>query len=160
MALIVYNRENSRPQEVTYKGKRTINLDSRGTVYLSKTMSIELGILGGGRVNFAHDDETDDWYICRADDSEGFIVWKDKRCARFSAGFIVQRLMRQAKVERKSVQFIGLKGWLSLFLWLEMLCLAILGDETFLVGLVFVVLISFVFMLLANIRIYFKRSPV
>ena len=46
MALIVYNRENSRPQEVTYKGKRTINLDSRGTVYLSKTMSIELGILG------------------------------------------------------------------------------------------------------------------
>ena len=38
MALIVYNRENSRPQEVTYKGKRTINLDSRGTVYLSKTM--------------------------------------------------------------------------------------------------------------------------
>lgn len=102
MALIVYNRENSRPQEVTYKGKRTINLDSRGTVYLSKTMSIELGILGGGRVNFAHDDETGDWYICRADDSEGFIVWKDKRCARFSAGFIVQRLMRQAKVERKS----------------------------------------------------------
>ena len=81
MALIVYNRENSRPQEVTYKGKRTINLDSRGTVYLSKTMSIELGILGGGRVNFAHDDETGDWYICRADDSEGFIVWKDKRCA-------------------------------------------------------------------------------
>ena len=71
MALIVYNRENSRSQEVTYKGKRTINLDSRGTVYLSKTMSIELGILGGGRVNFAHDDETDDWYICRADDSEG-----------------------------------------------------------------------------------------
>ena len=62
MALIVYNRENSRPQEVTYKGKRTINLDSRGTVYLSKTMSIELGILGGGRVNFAHDDETGDWY--------------------------------------------------------------------------------------------------
>ena len=86
MALIVYNRENSRPQEVTYKGKRTINLDSRGTVYLSKTMSIELGILGGGRVNFAHDDETGDWYICRADDSRGFIVWKDKRCARFSAG--------------------------------------------------------------------------
>ena len=109
MALIVYNRENSRPQEVTYKGKRTINLDSRGTVYLSKTMSIELGILGGGRVNFAHDDETGDWYICRADDSEGFIVWKDKRCARFSAGFIVQRLMRQAKVERKSVQFMMAK---------------------------------------------------
>ena len=58
MALIVYNKENSRPQEVLYKGKRTINLDSRGTVYLSKTMSIELGILGGGRVSFAHDDDT------------------------------------------------------------------------------------------------------
>ena len=40
--------------EVTYKGKRTINLDSRGTVYLSKTMSIELGILGGGRNHIYH----------------------------------------------------------------------------------------------------------
>lgn len=49
MALIVYNKENSRPQEVTYKGKRTINLDSRGTIYLSKTMSTEMGILGGGK---------------------------------------------------------------------------------------------------------------
>ena len=106
MALIVYNKENSRPQEVTYKGKRTINLDSRGTVYLSKMMSIELGVLGGGRVSFAHDDETGDWYICRTTDDD---VWKDKRCARFSAGFIVHRLMRQAKVERKSVQFMMAK---------------------------------------------------
>ena len=61
MALIVYNKENSRPQEVTYKGKRTINLANDGTVYLSKTMSIEMGLLGGGKVNFAHDDESDDW---------------------------------------------------------------------------------------------------
>ena len=110
MALIVYNKENSRPREVTYKGKRTINLDSRGTIYLSKTMSTEMGILGGGRVNFAHDDETGDWYICRADSDEGFIVWKDKRCARFSAVFIVHRLMRQAGVERRSVQFMMAKA--------------------------------------------------
>ena len=41
MALIVYNKENSRPQQVVYQGKRTINMDSKGTVYLSKTMSIE-----------------------------------------------------------------------------------------------------------------------
>ena len=88
MALIVYNRENSRPQEVTYKGKRTINLDSRGTVYLSKTMSIELGILGGGRVNFAHDDETDDWYICRADDSEG-----DRKSTRLNSSHYQQSRM-------------------------------------------------------------------
>ena len=40
MALIVYNKENSRPQQVVYQGKRTINMDSKGTVYLSKTMSI------------------------------------------------------------------------------------------------------------------------
>lgn len=39
MALIVYNKENSRPQQVVYQGKRTINMDSKGTVYLSKTMS-------------------------------------------------------------------------------------------------------------------------
>ena len=64
MALIVYNKENSRPQQVVYQGKRTINMDSKGTVYLSKTMSIELGILGGGRVNFAHDEDTGEWYIC------------------------------------------------------------------------------------------------
>lgn len=57
-----------------------------------------------------------------------------------------------------SFSLIGQEGWLSHCLGLEMLCLTILGDETFLVGLVFVVLISFAFMLLANIRIYFKRS--
>lgn len=34
MALIVYNKENSRPQEVLYKGKRTINLDSRGAAHI------------------------------------------------------------------------------------------------------------------------------
>lgn len=106
MALVVYNKENSRPLEVIYKGKRTINMDYRGTVYLSKTMSIELGILSGGRVNFAQDDETEDWYIPRTEGLEGFNLWKDKRCARFSAGFIVQRLMKQAKVERRSVQFM------------------------------------------------------
>ena len=61
MALIVYNKENSRPQQVVYQEKRTINMDSKGTVYLSKTMSIELGILGGGRVNFAHDEDTGEW---------------------------------------------------------------------------------------------------
>ena len=88
MALIVYNKENSRPQQVVYQGKRTINMDSKGTVYLSKTMSIELGILGGGRVNFAHDEDTGEWYICHTTDKDGFTVWKDKRCARFSAGFI------------------------------------------------------------------------
>ena len=76
------------------------------TVYLSKTMSIELGILSGGRINFAHDEDTGEWYICHTTDKDGFTVWKDKRCARFSAGFIVRRIMLQAKVERKTVQFM------------------------------------------------------
>lgn len=110
MALIVYNKENSRPQQVVYQEKRTINMDSKGTVYLSKTMSIELGILGGGRVNFAHDEDTGEWYICHTTDKDGFTVWKDKRCARFSAGFIVRRIMLQAKVERKTVQFMIAKA--------------------------------------------------
>ena len=110
MALIVYNKENSRPQEVTYKGKRTINLANDGTVYLSKTMSIEMGLLGGGKVNFAHADESDDWYICRTDGNEGFNVWKDRRCARFSAAFIVHKLMQRARVDRKTVQFMLAKS--------------------------------------------------
>ena len=96
--------------QVVYQGKRTINMDSKGTVYLSKTMSIELGILGGGRVNFAHDEDTGEWYICHTTDKDGFTVWKDKRCARFSAGFIVRRIMLQAKVERKTVQFMIAKA--------------------------------------------------
>ena len=109
MALIVYNKENSRPQEEVTQGQADHQPGQQGNRLSAKTMSIELGILGGGRVNFAHDDETGDWYICRADDNESFIVWKDKRCARFSAGFIVHRLMQQARVERKSVQFMMAK---------------------------------------------------
>lgn len=78
MALIVYNKENSRPQQVVYQGKRTINMDSKGTVYLSKTMSIELGILDGGRVNFAHDEDTGEWYICHTTDKDGLLYGKIK----------------------------------------------------------------------------------
>ena len=40
MALIVYNKENSRPQQVVYQGKRTINMDSKGTVYLLSLIHI------------------------------------------------------------------------------------------------------------------------
>lgn len=60
-------------KQVVYQGKRTINMDSKGTVYLSKTMSIELGILGGGRVNFAHDEDSGEWYICHTTDKDGKI---------------------------------------------------------------------------------------
>ena len=54
----------------------------------------------------AHETDADG---CPKTHPDGFIVWKDKRCARFSAGFIVHRLMQQAKVERKSVQFMMAK---------------------------------------------------
>ena len=53
MKLTVYNRENSRPAEVNYQGKRTINLNRTGAIYLSKTLSVEMGIAGGEGVNFA-----------------------------------------------------------------------------------------------------------
>ena len=81
---MTYNREDSRPQQIVYQGKRTVNMDSKGTVYLSKTMSIELGILGGGRVNFAYDEDTGEWYICHTTDEDGLTVWRDRKCARFS----------------------------------------------------------------------------
>lgn len=45
-----------------------------------------LGVLGGGRVSFAHDDETGDWYICHTTDEDGFIVWKDKGVRDSSLG--------------------------------------------------------------------------
>ena len=34
MALIVYNKENSRPQQVVYQGKRTINMDSLSLIHI------------------------------------------------------------------------------------------------------------------------------
>ena len=109
MKLTVYNRENSRPAEVNYQGKRTINLNRTGAIYLSKTLSVEMGIAGDEGVNFANDEETGGWYICRTTDKSGFTVWKDKRCARFSSGFMAHKLMEQAKVECKSVQFMVAK---------------------------------------------------
>ena len=54
MALIVYNKENSRPQEVLYKGKRTINLDSRGTENQTKTKSNKLQNHSELRVRITH----------------------------------------------------------------------------------------------------------
>ena len=93
-----------------YSLPQSYNQTSRCKRCICPNAYIELGILGGGRVNFAHDEDTGEWYICHTTDKDGFTVWKDKRCARFSAGFIVRRIMLQAKVERKTVQFMIAKA--------------------------------------------------
>ena len=109
MALIVYNKKNSCLQEVTYKGKRTINLDSRGIVYLSKTMSIELGCSWRRPGKFCA------WWRDRGLVYLPYHRWgrvhrvEGQRCARFFSGFIVHRLTQQVKIERKSVQFMMAK---------------------------------------------------
>lgn len=72
--------------------------------------NVYLGILGDGWVNFAHDENMGKWRTCHTTDKEGFTVRRDKRCARFSIGFIVRRIILQTKVERKRVQFMIVKA--------------------------------------------------
>ena len=94
MALIVYNKENSRPQQVVYQGKRTITWTARERFTCQKQCLLNWGF------------SVEDGLISHT----MRIREKDKRCARFSAGFIVRRIMLQAKVERKTVQFMIAKA--------------------------------------------------
>lgn len=84
MKLTVYDKSNSHPA-LTYKGKRIITVCRDGSMYLSKILSRELKLHAGNRLGIARDDDRPkDWYMFVSDDENGFMIWNDPRCARFS----------------------------------------------------------------------------
>lgn len=84
MKLTVYDKSNSHPA-LTYKGKRIITVCRDGSMYLSKILSRELKLHAGNRLGIARDDDRPkDWYMFVSDDENGFTIWNDPRCARFS----------------------------------------------------------------------------
>ena len=109
MKLTVYDKSNSHPA-LTYKGKRIITVCRDGSMYLSRILSRELSLHAGNRLCIARDeDKPKDWYMFVSDDGNGFTIWNDPRCARFSNSFIagiysIPRRSRNAPVSwwRKS----------------------------------------------------------
>lgn len=100
MKLTVYDKGNSHPA-MTYKGKRVVTVNRDGTIYLSKVLTLELGLKPGDRVCVANDEEKPkDWYLFRTDDERGFTIWNDARCGRFSNSYIAGMILDAAKVER------------------------------------------------------------
>lgn len=100
MKLAVYDRGNSHPA-MTYKGKRVVTVNRDGTIYLSKVLTLELGLKPGDRMCVANDtDNPKDWYLFRTDDGNGFPIWNDTRCGRFSNSYIAGMILDTAKVEK------------------------------------------------------------
>lgn len=100
MKLTVYDKSNSHPA-LTYKGKRIITVCRDGSMYLSKILSRELKLHAGNRLGIARDDDRPkDWYMFVSDDENGFMIWNDPRCARFSNSFIAGMILDAAKVEK------------------------------------------------------------
>ena len=109
MKLTVYDKSNSHPA-LTYKGKRIITVCRDGSMYLSRILSRELSLHAGNRLCIARDeDRPKDWYMFVSDDGNGFTIWNDPRCARFSNSFIAGMILDAAKVE-KSAGFMVPKG--------------------------------------------------
>ena len=97
MKLTVYDKSNSHPA-LTYKGKRIITVCRDGSMYLSKILSRELKLHAGNRLGIARDDDRPkDWYMFVSDDENGFMIWNDPRCARFSNSFIAGMILDAAK---------------------------------------------------------------
>ena len=88
MKLTVYDKSNSHPA-LTYKGKRIITVCRDGSMYLSRILSRELSLHAGNR-------------LCIARDENGFTIWNDPRCARFSNSFIAGMILDAAKVEKSA----------------------------------------------------------
>ena len=100
MKLTVYDKSNSHPA-LTYKGKRIITVCRDGSMYLSRILSRELSLHAGNRLCIARDeDRPKDWYMFVSDDGNGFTIWNDPRCARFSNSFIAGMILDAAKVEK------------------------------------------------------------
>ncbi len=54
------------------QGKRVVTVNRDGTIYLSKVLTLELGLKPGDRVCVANDKEKPkDWYLFRTDDEQG-----------------------------------------------------------------------------------------
>ena len=91
MKLTIYDKSNSHPA-LSYKGKRIITVCRDGR---------ELNLHAGNRLGIARDDDRPkDWYMFVSDDENGFMVWNDPRCARFSNSFIAGMILDAAKVEK------------------------------------------------------------
>lgn len=102
MKLTVYDKSNSHPA-LTYKGKRIITVCRDGSMYLSRILSRELSLHAGNRLCIARDeDRPKDWYMFVSDDENGFTIWNDPRCARFSNSFIAGMILDAAKVEKSA----------------------------------------------------------
>ena len=102
MKLTVYDKSNSHPA-LTYKGKRIITVCRDGSMYLSRILSRELSLHAGNRLCIARDeDRPKDWYMFASDDENGFTIWNDSRCARFSNSFIAGMILDAAKVEKSA----------------------------------------------------------
>ena len=100
MKLTVYNKSNSH-SALTYKGKRVITVCRDGSMYLSRILSNDLSLHAGNRLCIAHDeDRPKDWYMFVSDDENGFTIWNDPRCARFSNSFIAGMILDVAKMEK------------------------------------------------------------
>ena len=100
MKLTVYDKSNSHPA-LTYKGKRIITVCRDGSMYLSRILSRELSLHAGNRLCIARDeDRPKDWYMFVSDGENGFTIWNDLRCARFSNSFIAGMILDAAKVEK------------------------------------------------------------
>lgn len=100
MKLTVYDKSNSHPA-LTYKGKRIITVCRDGSMYLSRILSRELSLHAGNRLCIARDeDKPKDWYMFVSDGENGFTIWNDLRCARFSNSFIAGMILDAAKVEK------------------------------------------------------------
>ena len=70
-------------------------------MYLSRILSRELSLHAGNRLCIARDeDRPKDWYMFVSDDGNGFTIWNDPRCARFSNSFIAGMILDAAKVEK------------------------------------------------------------
>ena len=87
--------------KVIPKGKRIITVCRDGSMYLSRILSRELSLHAGNRLCIARDeDRPKDWYMFVSDDGNGFTIWNDPRCARFSNSFIAGMILDAAKVEK------------------------------------------------------------
>ena len=68
---------------------KIITINRNGSIYLSKVLTVELGVGIGDRVGIANDEENPkDWSLFHTDNRDGVTIWNNARCGRFSNSYI------------------------------------------------------------------------
>jgi hypothetical protein len=108
MRLFIYNKENT-VSIGTRNGERTIRINrTNGVIYISKVLMNALKLKENEKLLFANDEDSPkDWYLCKTNDENGFVLKNDKTGIRFTNKYLSAKILDSVKIESNATFLVA-----------------------------------------------------